>query len=46
MPASKKAIEQKQEARTRVAQIKKVPKRINGGLLDQYKHDNYDTNKS
>lgn len=43
---SKKLIEQKQEAGARVAQIKKVIKRIDSNLLDKYKHYDYFTDKS
>ena len=45
MLASKKVMKQKQEIGARVAQIKALRK-IDSGLPDQYKHDNYNTNKS
>ena len=44
MPVLKKAIEQRQEAGTRAAQRKKLPKKINNGSWDEHKHDNDDTN--
>ena len=46
MLASRKAMEQRQEARTRAAQRKKAPKKIDSGSWDQYEHDDYDTNES
>ena len=46
MPASKKAIEQKQAARAKVAQMKKTLRRKNSSLLDQHKYDYYNTDKS
>ena len=45
MPASKKAIEQRQAARERAAQMKKTLGRRNSGLSNQHKHDDYDTNE-
>ena len=46
MPASRKAIEQRQETGARAAQRKKAPRRINSGSWDQHEHDDYDTNES
>ena len=46
MQALRKAIEQRQEAGARAAQRKKAPKRIDSGLWNQHKHDDYDTNES
>ncbi len=46
MPVSRKAMEQRQEARARTAQMKKTPRRIDNGSLDQHKQDNYDTDES
>lgn len=43
---SRKAMEQKQVTETRVTQIKKIPKKKNSNLSDQYKYDDYDTNES
>lgn len=43
---SKKAIKQRQKAGARVVQMKKKPKKIDSGLLYQYKYDNDDINKS
>lgn len=45
MPASKKAMEQKQKTGSKVVQREKAPKKINNGLLDQHKHDNYNINE-
>ncbi len=42
MPALRKAIKQRQEAGTRIKQIKKAPKRIDSGLSNQYEHNDYD----
>lgn len=39
-------MKQKQKAGARVTQMKNIPKRIDSNLLDQYKHDDYNTNKS
>ena len=46
MQAWRKAMEQRQVAGVRVAQVKKTPKRRNSGLLDQYKHNNYNFSES
>ena len=46
MPALKKVMEQRQAAGAKAAQVKKTPKKRNSSLSDQYKHDNYNTNKS
>ena len=46
MPALRKTIKQKQAAEARVAQIKKTSRKRNSSLLDQHKHDDYNTNKS
>ncbi len=46
MLASKKAIEQRQEAGARAAQMKKTLKRMDNGLLDQHEQDDYDTDES
>ena len=45
MPASKKAIEQRQEAEARTTQIK-ISKKMDSGSLDQYEYDNHDTDES
>lgn len=45
MLITKKAIKQKQVARTRVIQMKKISKRKNSGSLDQYKHNDYNIDK-
>ena len=45
MLASRKAMEQKQEAGARAAQRKKESKRIDSSSWDQHKHDDYDTNE-
>ncbi len=45
IPASKKAIEQRQKAEVRAARLKKSSKRIDSGSLDKHKHDNYDINE-
>lgn len=45
MSALKKIIEQKQIAVTKVAKIKKIPKKKNSSLLDQYKHNDYNIDK-
>lgn len=42
MSVSIKVMEQKQKAETKTAQMKKASSRIFGGLLELYKHDNYD----
>lgn len=39
-------MEQKQEASIRVAQKKKIPKKIDSALLDNHEHNFYDTNNS
>lgn len=39
----RKIIEQGQNDETKVIQIKKVSKGMNNDLLDQYKHNDYDT---
>lgn len=46
IPASIKVIKQRQEAGIRVARMKKTPKRIDNGLSDQHKQDNYKTDES
>ncbi len=46
MPASRKAIEQKQEAGARVARMKKTQKRMDNDLSDQHEQDYYDTDES
>ncbi len=43
---SRKAIEQRQEAETKITQIKKTWKKIDSGLTDQHEYDNYDINES
>ena len=45
MLALKKAIEQKQEAGGRVAQIK-VPRKMDSSLFDQHEHHDHDINES
>ncbi len=45
MPASRKVMEQRQEAGARVARLKKVPKKIDSGSSDQHKYDDYDTDE-
>ena len=45
MLASKKAIEQRQEAGAKAARIKKVLRKIDNSLLDQYRYDDYNTDK-
>ena len=46
MPVLRKAMEQRQAAGAKMAQMKKTIKKKNNGLFDQYKHDDYNTNKS
>ncbi len=46
MPALRKAIEQRQEVGARAARMKKTPRRMDNGSLDQYKQDDYDTDES
>ena len=46
MPASRKAMEQRQAAGARAAQMKKTPRRRNSGSSDQHEHDDYDTDES
>ncbi len=46
MPASRKAMEQRQEAEAKAVQMKITPKKMNNGLLDQYEQADYDTDKS
>lgn len=46
MPAVKKVIEQRQKAKVRAIQIKKVLKMINNDLFDQYKLDDYNIDES
>lgn len=45
MPALKKVIKQKQEAEARTAQMK-APKKIDSGLSNLYKYEDYNINKS
>lgn len=44
MPVLKKTIEQKQEFGARAVQMK-ISKKIDSGLSDQYKQDDYNINK-
>ena len=46
MPALRKAMEQREAAEARTAQMKKTPKKKNSGSLDQHKHDDYNINES
>ena len=43
--APKKVIKQRKKARAKIAQIK-VPRKIDNGSLDHYKHDNQHNNES
>ncbi len=45
MPASRKTIEQRQEAGTRATRMKKTSKKMDNGLSDQYEQDDYDTDE-
>lgn len=47
MPVLKKAMKPRQKAsRARAARIKRTIRKIDNSLLDPYKYDDYDTNKS
>ncbi len=45
VPTLRKAMEQRQEAGIRVTQMKKTPRRMNNGSLDQHKQNDYDTDE-
>ena len=46
MPVLRKIIEQRQKAGARAALMKKTSRRMDGNLLDQHEHDDYNTDKS
>lgn len=46
MTASRKIIEQKQEVEVKMAQMVKIWKKNDSSLLDQHKHDYYNTDES
>ena len=46
MPVLKKAMKQRQKVGKRVAQMKKVPRKIDGDLSDQHKYNNYNIDES
>ncbi len=46
IPASRKAMDQKQEAGARVARVKKTPRRMDNDSSDQHEQDYYDTDES
>ncbi len=43
---SRKTMKQKQAAEVRAARMKKTPRRMDNGLLDQHEQDDYDTDES
>ncbi len=45
MPASRKVMEQRQEAGARAAQMKKTPRRMDNGSSDQHEQDDYNTDE-
>lgn len=45
IPVSKKVIKQKKIAKARAIEMKKIQKKKNNSLLDQYENDDYNTNK-
>lgn len=46
MLVSRKTMEQRQKAKTRAVQMKKVSKRMDSSLSIKYKYNNYDIDKS